>query len=189
MWTRGISIRSTTRRSAICIRRTGSAASVRYAGSPLKYSISEERHRKGWLVVELGADGEASVEQRLLEPRRDMRRVSGYIRDIEATKERSDDYVFVTLLDDNPVLFPMEKVRAAYPNALHVERRPLAPPAAAGDGPASAADRGGARRATDPASLFEGFYREVRGTELSESKKRLFQEVCGRVLGGEEAAG
>lgn len=165
--------------------------SVRYAGSPLKYSISEERHRKGYLVVELGADGEASVEQRLLEPRRDMRRVSGYIRDIEATTERSDDYVFVTLLDDNPVLFPMEKVRAAYPNALHVERRPLAPPAAAGDGPASAAaaDRGGARRATDPASLFEGFYREVRGTELSESKKRLFQEVCGRVLGGEEAAG
>ncbi|MCK9912597.1 exonuclease SbcCD subunit D, partial [Microbacteriaceae bacterium K1510] len=77
--------------------------SVRYAGSPLKYSISEERHRKGWLVVELGADGEASVEQRLLEPRRDMRRVSGYIRDIEATTERSDDYVFVTLLDDNPV--------------------------------------------------------------------------------------
>lgn len=34
----------------------------------------------------------------------------------------SEDYVFVKLLDENPVLQPMEKIRSVYPNAMHVER-------------------------------------------------------------------
>ena len=34
----------------------------------------------------------------------------------------NEDYVFVRLLDETPVLSPMEKVRSVYPNAMHVER-------------------------------------------------------------------
>src|SRR5690606_5832151 len=95
---------------------------IRYSGSPLKYSISEEHHQKGYLVVELDSEGNATVEKRLLEPRRNMRRVEGAIDEI-LRHEVSEDFVFVTLLDDAPVLFPMEKVRSVYPNAMHVERK------------------------------------------------------------------
>ncbi|QAY65070.1 exonuclease SbcCD subunit D [Paenibacillus protaetiae] len=151
---------------------------IRYAGSPLKYSISEEHHKKGYYVVEMDANGDVQIDKRELKPLRDMRRVQGMMEEIEQ-HEPSDDYVFVTLLNDNPVLFPMEKVRAIYPNALHVMRAPVraeseAAAAAAGDAPS--------RREADPAELFGSFYYEVKGIPLSEDKRKLFEEVYAELL-------
>ena len=51
-----------------------------------------------------------------------MRTVEGTIDDIQQHRI-SEDYVFVKLLDESPVLMPMEKVRSVYPNAMHVERK------------------------------------------------------------------
>lgn len=151
---------------------------IRYAGSPLKYSISEEAHEKGFYLVELDGQGAVRVEKRRLTPLRDMRRVVGTMAEI-AAHEPNDDYVFVTLLDENPVLYPMEKVRAVYPNALHVERRP----ASAGLGLTASAEAGERtnRRAADPVALFAAFYREVQGKPLEEDKQELFARVYGEV--------
>lgn len=153
---------------------------IRYAGSPLKYSISEESHRKCFYVVELDAQGAATIDRRELIPLRDMRRIAGTIQEIESHSV-CDDYVFVTLTNDNPVLFPMEKVRAVYPNALHVERRPEAAreAAAAADGTSSAPER---RREADPVALFAAFYEEVKGKPLEEEKRVLFADTYGEVL-------
>ena len=148
---------------------------IRYAGSPLKYSISEEHHHKGFYIVELDGDGRAQAEKRSLIPLRDMRRVEMYIEDMEK-QETSDDYVYVTLLNENPVLFPMEKVRAVYPNALHVERKIVPLPQA--DGMSGAKGK----RQMDRVSLFASFYREVTGKEISAEKTQLFSEVLAEVL-------
>ncbi|TCM97835.1 exodeoxyribonuclease I subunit D [Paenibacillus sp. BK033] len=158
---------------------------IRYAGSPLKYSISEEHHNKGYLVVEMDADGNVAIEKRELKPLRDMRRIAGPIEEIE-THPVNEDYVFVTLLNDNPVLFPMEKVRAVYPNALHVERRVTAVRAIGeeGDVPGETVRRSEA----DPVSLFEAFYLEVKGVALDEPKKRLFAETFDGLLREEGVA-
>ncbi|WP_336784667.1 exonuclease SbcCD subunit D [Paenibacillus sp. MMO-177] len=152
---------------------------IRYAGSPLKYSISEEHHNKGYLVVEMDADGNVAIEKRELKPLRDMRRIAGPIEEIE-THPVNEDYVFVTLLNDNPVLFPMEKVRTVYPNALHVERRvtTVRGNGENGDVPEMAVRRSEA----DPVSLFESFYLEVKGVALDEPKKRLFADTYGGLL-------
>ncbi|WP_372661397.1 exonuclease SbcCD subunit D [Cohnella sp.] len=143
---------------------------VRYAGSPLKYSISEEHHNKGYLVVELDQHGNATIEKRYLAPRHDMRTVEGLITDIER-HPTSEDYVFVRLLDDALVLSPMERVRSVYPNAMHVERK-LA--IAELNGESLAVD---GRAKMDDLSLFKAFYKEVRGTELSPETERLFIET------------
>ncbi|NIK70003.1 exonuclease SbcCD subunit D [Paenibacillus sp. BK720] len=158
---------------------------IRYAGSPLKYSISEEHHNKGYLVVEMDADGNVAIEKRELKPLRDMRRIAGPIEEIE-THPVNEDYVFVTLLNDNPVLFPMEKVRAVYPNALHVERRVTAVRAIGEEGyvPGETVRRSEA----DPVSLFEAFYLEVKGVALDEPKKRLFAETFDGLLREEGVA-
>nr|WP_272898764.1 exonuclease SbcCD subunit D [Paenibacillus sp. MMS18-CY102] len=148
---------------------------IRYAGSPLKYSCSEANHRKGWLVVEMDASGAVQVEKRELNPLRDMRRVSASIEEIENEHARSDDYVFVTLLNDNPVLFPMEKVRAVYPNALHVERRLASAPLLVEEGDGT--DSRTARQAADPIELFAAFYHEVKGIPLEADKRKLFEET------------
>ncbi|EFM10112.1 nuclease SbcCD, D subunit [Paenibacillus curdlanolyticus YK9] len=159
---------------------------IRYAGSPLKYSSSEANHRKGWLVVEMDAAGAIQIEKRELAPLRDMRRVSASIEEIENEHARSDDYVFVTLLNDNPVLFPMEKVRAVYPNALHVERRPASSSVQIEDGADSASRT--ARQAADPVELFAAFYHEVKGMPLEADKRKLFEETFADVVKSEGGA-
>lgn len=158
---------------------------IRYAGSPLKYSISEENHRKGFFIVELDGAGNVSVEKRELKPRRDMRRIAAPIEELERHPV-CDDYVFVTLLNDNPVLFPMEKVRAVYPNALHVERKVTVSPLAEG---ADAAAGRSARREADPVALFAAFYQEVKGVPLSPDKQELFADTYAAVLREEGGAG
>ncbi|MFF2480649.1 exonuclease SbcCD subunit D [Paenibacillus sp. NPDC058071] len=150
---------------------------IRYAGSPLKYSISEERHNKGFLIVELAEDGMVTVEKRELKPLRDMRRVVGMLEDIEK-QAPSEDYVFVTLLDENPVMFPMEKVRAVYPNALHVERKPVR---TISSGETATVEAAG-RREADPTALFGAFYEEVKGMPLGEEQRKLFEETLEQLL-------
>ncbi|HEX2973867.1 MAG TPA: exonuclease SbcCD subunit D [Tepidisphaeraceae bacterium] len=148
---------------------------IRYAGSPLKYSVSEVNHIKGYYMVELDGEGKVKVDKRMFAPLRELRRIEGTIEEIEG-HPLCDDYVFVTLLNDNPVLFPMEKVRAVYPNALHVERRTQA---------ALQLQEGetlAERRASDPVALFAAFYQEVKGMQLPDDKRELFAEVFGQVF-------
>lgn len=152
---------------------------IQYAGSPLKYSISEERHAKGYLVVVLDAEGRVAVEKRLLAPRRDMRRVEARMEEL-LTHQPCEDYVYVTLLDEAPVLYPMEKVRTVYPNALHVERRAVIPM----DGQAAAEEAGQAtmRKEAGPLALFAAFCQEVRGAAPDGQMEQLFAEVYHEVL-------
>ena len=155
---------------------------IRYAGSPLKYSISEQHHEKGFYIIDLAGDGKVTVEKRNLVPLHDMRRVEATIEEIEQ-HVISEDYVYVTLLNENPVLFPMEKVRSVYPNALHVERKVIL-----GSG-LNLAENGVNRRQMDQVSLFSTFYAEVKGIPLNEEKQRLFQDIYAEVLRAEGEAG
>jgi len=145
---------------------------VRYSGSPLKYSISEEKHKKGYLVVEIGKN-DISIEKVPLAARRDMRRVVGTMAEIER-HERSEDYVYVTLTDDSPVLFPMEKIRTVYPNAMHVDRITQRLVNGAADEEQAVTI---IKQELKPLELFRAFYQEVRGVELSADKEKLFAEA------------
>jgi exonuclease SbcD len=153
---------------------------IQYAGSPLKYSISEEHHRKGYLSVELDADGQVRVEKRTLAPLRDMRTIEGKLADIERHAP-SDDYVFVQLLDETAVLHPMERVRTVYPNAMHVQRKHMPVPARA----ERTAAGGENRSRMDELSLFRAFCREIKGAEADAGTEALFLDVLQHVLGKE----
>jgi len=145
---------------------------VQYAGSPLKYSISEEHHKKGYLMVELDAEGKVSVEKRELLPRRDMRAVEGFIADLERHPV-NEDYVFVRLLDQAAVTSPMERIRAVYPNAMHVERK------SAMEQLAGIRETGSTtgRAKMDGLSLFKAFYEDVTGSPPSSDTERLLIET------------
>lgn len=143
---------------------------VRYSGSPLKYSISEEHHQKGFHIVHMDEHGNVSVEKRLLTPNRDIRTVEGKMEDI-LKHDINEDYVFVKLLDDTPILFPMEKVRSVYPNAMHVERKVFSVIGEHGESSV------GSRQKMDDISLFNAFYEEVKGEKASEETEAIFKEV------------
>lgn len=152
---------------------------IRYSGSPLKYSISEEHHNKGYFIVELDGDGQVTFEKRNLIPKRDMRTVEGTIEEIQQ-HQVSEDYIFVKLLDETPVLFPMEKVRSVYPNAMHVERKMYVPSKT--DGNEERTERG----KQDDVTLFNSFYEEMKGEIADEETKALFEEVLHKVMNREE---
>jgi exonuclease SbcD len=155
------------------------AENIRYAGSPLKYSISEEMHRKGYYIVELDGQGAIMVEKKLLTPIRDMRTVEAKMDDL-LKQPINDDYVFIRLLDETPVLSPMEKVRSVYPNAMHVER-------SLAHATASVSSNGErvARHKMDDLSLFRAFYQEVKNEAVSEETEAIFTEVLHELLQGE----
>lgn len=144
---------------------------IRYAGSPLKFSISEANHKKGYYIVEMDESGDVTVEKRTFHPRRDMRRVEATIDDI-LKMEENEDYVFVTLLDDAPVLSPMEKIRTIFPNAMHVTRKY--------DGILTKTEgnkyQKPVKELTDT-ELFQAFYKEVKGFSASEESTEIFTNV------------
>jgi len=151
---------------------------IRYSGSPLKYSASEANHSKGYLIVNLDKEGQVSIEKRPLIPRRDLRVVEGSIQDILKTPI-NEDYVFVRLTDLTPVVGAMEQIRTVYPNAMHVERKSL--PRETFEGEESVVRR----EQMDDLSLFKAFHKEIVGQEPTEIAQQLFEEVLQELLSEE----
>lgn len=145
---------------------------IRYAGSILKYSISEEHHQKGFISLEMDQEGNVETSKQKLIPIRDMRTVEGTMDEL-LTHSRNEDYVFIRLTDETPVLSPMEKVRSVYPNAMHVERTNYI--LAAGDTEGSEQTKD--RTKMSDMELFKAFYKEVKGIVPEEKTEELFQTV------------
>lgn len=98
---------------------------IRYSGTPLKYSFSEERHNKSFTLVDIKSTGEISIEKVPLQPCRDMRCIVGTLDEILANGKKdaaTDDYLMVRLSDSHAILDIMNKLRSVYPNVLHLER-------------------------------------------------------------------
>lgn len=98
---------------------------IRYSGSILKYSFSEQNQKKGVTLVELDKNGLKESRHLPLKPLRDMRIVEG---EIQAVLEQgkvdpnNEDYLLVRLTDRTAILDPMNKLRSVYPNVLHLEK-------------------------------------------------------------------
>ncbi|MCL1049508.1 exonuclease SbcCD subunit D [Shewanella abyssi] len=104
------------------------AEHVRYSGSMLKYSFSEQHQKKSVTLVEFDNDGKAQFELLPLAAMRDVRIIEGELAqllDIGKTDLNRDDYLMVRLSDKNAILDAMGKLRSVYPNVLHLERTGL----------------------------------------------------------------
>lgn len=102
-------------------QRVGSET-IRYAGSPLKYSFSELHQKKSVTVAELRAKGETEIRQISLQPRREMTELRGTFEEIleEARKkgEPQTDYYHMILTDETDVVDALSRLREYYPNIM-----------------------------------------------------------------------
>lgn len=71
---------------------------IRYSGSPLKYSASEAYSRKSVSMVEINGKNDVDVREIPLKPLRELRSIKGTIAEVLAMED-SDDYVYVELKD------------------------------------------------------------------------------------------
>lgn len=102
-------------------QRVGSET-IRYAGSPLKYSFSELHQKKSVTVAELREKGVTEIRQIPLQPRREMIELRGTFEEIleEARKkgELQTDYYHMILTDETDVVDALSRLREFYPNIM-----------------------------------------------------------------------
>lgn len=96
---------------------------VRYSGSLLKYSLSEASDSKSVPVITLGEKGEVKVELVPLCPMRDLRHIKGPMEKLLAKENISDqeDYLYVTLTDEEIVNDSMKIFQQVYPNTVKID--------------------------------------------------------------------
>ena len=95
---------------------------IRYCGTPLKYSFSEEIHRKSVTVVKLGKKGELSLELRPLTPLRDLRTLRGSFAELTDPAHYlgtpREDYLQILLTDEEDIPEAIGQLRVIYPNIM-----------------------------------------------------------------------
>ena len=95
---------------------------IRYCGTPLKYSFSEAGHHKSVTVVHLGEKGDLELELWPLRAKHDLRTIRGTFEQVSSKSfyENTpvDDYLHITLTDEDDVPEAMGKLRMIYPNLM-----------------------------------------------------------------------
>lgn len=98
---------------------------LRYCGTPLKYSFSEAGQEKSVTVVELKEKGTAEISTVPLKPLHDLRKIRGTYLEVTARsfyeELDTEDYLQIMLTDEEDVLDGMQKLRIIYPNLLRLE--------------------------------------------------------------------
>ncbi len=98
---------------------------LRYCGTPLKYSFSEADQEKSVTVVEFAEKGNIQLSTVPLVPLRDMRRIRGTYLEVTARtfyqEFNKEDYVQVTLTDEEDIPDGLQKLRIIYPNLMRLE--------------------------------------------------------------------
>jgi len=160
--------------------------SIQYSGSLLKYSFNEVDHTKSVSLVEVGQNGATSVQRVSLSPRHDVRIVKGTMAELLATPRGDNslrDYVRAVLMDRDPVLDPLGRLREVFPNVLELQ---FGRDSDAGGGtPKSAQDH----RERSPDDLFKAFHRDMLGEEIDEAALHVFHAAAQAVVSADEEPG
>ena len=99
---------------------------IRYSGTPLKYSFSEANHHKSVTIIDIKEKGNLSIEQIPLVPKRDMVELKGTYNELVAKSfyehtTYQEDYVHITLTDEEDILDALAKLRVIYKNIMKLD--------------------------------------------------------------------
>ena len=154
---------------------------VRYAGSPLKYSFSEAKHIKSVTVVDFGRKGEVQIETIPLVALRDMRRIKGPIDQLLSPQTyggaNQDDYLHITLTDEEDIMDAIGRVRTFYPNVMGLDYENKRTKSINFDTAAEDVAQ------KTPIQLFKEFYRLQNNVEMDDEKMIIIAELLDK-LGG-----
>lgn len=154
---------------------------IRYAGSPLKYSFSEARQHKSVTVVTLGEKGDVQVRTVALTPLRELREIRGSYDELtarsfyERTTYRSD-YLHLTLTDEQDVFDAMSRLRTIYPYLMTLDYDNARTRAAGGMSVPAETER------RTPAELFEALYQRQNHRPMSEVQRAYIAQLMEQIM-------
>ena len=156
---------------------------IRYCGTPLKYSFSEARHKKSLTVVELEEKGHVTVRTVPLHPLRDLVELRGTyeeltLRDFYESAGYRQDYVHITLTDEDDIPDAVGKLRIIYPYLMKLDydnsrtRAGLLPTDDLEDMPRHS-----------PLELLETFYEAQNGQAMSDAQRSYARDLIEHIWG------
>ena len=154
---------------------------IRYAGSPLKYSFSEARQHKSVTVVTLGEKGDVQVRTVALTPLRELREIRGSYDELTArsfyehTTYRSD-YLHLILTDEQDVFDAMSRLRTIYPYLMTLDYDNARTRAAGGMSVPAEAER------RTPLELFEALYQRQNHRPMSEVQRAYIAQLMEQIM-------
>lgn len=155
---------------------------IRYAGSPLKYSFSEEKQNKSITLAELKEKGEVTYDLLPLEARRDLRTVRGSFEEVTSpeftARLKGDDYYRVILTDENDVPNALSRLRRRfYENLMILEY----------DNTRTSSDvrieAEEGEEEKEPIEVLGDLYQMQNGREMSPLQKETAQKLIRRIWG------
>lgn len=154
---------------------------IRYAGSPLKYSFSEARQHKSVTVVTLGEKGDVQVRTVALTPLRELREIRGGYDELTArsfyehTTYRSD-YLHLILTDEQDVFDAMSRLRTIYPYLMTLDYDNARTRAAGGMFVPAGMER------RTPSELFEALYLRQNHRPMSEVQRAYIAQLMEQIM-------
>lgn len=154
---------------------------IRYAGSPLKYSFSEARQHKSVTVVTLGEKGDVQVRTVALTPLRELREIRGSYDELTArsfyehTTYRSD-YLHLILTDEQDVFDAMSRLRTIYPYLMTLDYDNARTRAAGGMSVPAGMER------RTPLELFEALYKRQNHQPMSEVQREYIAQLMEQIM-------
>lgn len=154
---------------------------IRYAGSPLKYSFSEARQHKSVTVVTLGEKGDVQVRTVALTPLRELREIRGSYDELTArsfyehTTYRSD-YLHLILTDEQDVFDAMSRLRTIYPYLMTLDYDNARTRAAGGMSVPAETER------RTPLELFEALYQRQNHQPMSEVQRTYIAQLMEQIM-------
>lgn len=99
---------------------------IRYCGTPLKYSFSEAAHQKSVTVVDMNEKGSIEISTVPLKPLRDMLKLRGSYeellsREFYESLDSREAYLQITLTDEEELPGALSCLRLIYPNIMKLE--------------------------------------------------------------------
>lgn len=156
--------------------------SLRYCGSPLKYSISEWRQEKSITLLTLKEKGNLTIETLPLEPLRDLREIRGSYEEVTARAfylgTNTEDYLHVVLTDPQDIPEAVGRLRAIYPNLMKLSYTGRT---SAENSDLSQAECANAR---SPLELFQDFYQQQNGQPMAQKQIDYLKDIMEHIWEG-----
>lgn len=156
------------------------AANIRYCGTPYKYSISEEHHKKSITVVELKEKGEPPLLSFLpLQGFQEVRKIRGTLKEVLAQADETGrhDFVYAVLTDEKEPYRIRERLEEVYDHLLGVEID--------NERTRSRWEEETAVEIRDPMDAFRKFYQLTRNSSMSAEEEEYIKSIL-EAMGEEE---
>lgn len=157
---------------------------VRYSGTPLKYSLSEAKHHKSVTVIDIPENKKIELRTAELVPMRDLREIKGTFAELtdKAYYEGTavEDYIYVVLTDEEDIPDALGKLRVIYPNIMKLRY----------DNTRTRTDNiieeGAVLEGKQPIDLFEELYEKQNNKSMSPEQREFMEELINKVFKEEE---